>query len=217
MFTGLIEEMGSVRSVQRKSRSLHLTVAAAKVLDDLKIGDSIAVNGCCLTVVTLHNGSFTADVMPETYQRTNLGRLSPGHAVNLERCLTMGTRLGGHLVSGHIDGLGEIKSLQPEEIAVLYTIKAPREVLRYTVPKGSIAVDGISLTVVDVSADTFSVSIIPHTLAVTTLGRRNPGDGVNLEADLIGKYVERFVSARQGSANGDQGLSKRMLEENGFV
>ncbi|HEY8346782.1 MAG TPA: riboflavin synthase [Symbiobacteriaceae bacterium] len=221
MFTGLVEETGQVRSVQRAGRSLHLTVAAKRVLEGLQPGDSVAVNGVCLTVVRCVGDTFTADVMPETYQRTNLRFLTPGALVNLERALALGNRLGGHIVQGHVDGTGTIEAMVPDEIAIRMTVKAPPEVLRYLVPKGSVAVDGISLTVVDVGADRFQVSLIPHTVAVTNLSRRRPGDVVNLEADILAKYVERLLTAhlpegRPAGGGGQGGLTEAFLREHGF-
>lgn len=202
MFTGLIEEMGSLGAVRQAGRSLHIAVKADKVMAGLELGDSVAVSGVCLTVVARDAGTFTADVMPETYQRTTLRHLGPGARVNLERCLQVGGRLGGHMVQGHVDGVGQVADLTKDEIALWVTIVAPPAVMRYVVPKGSIAVDGISLTVVDRTADRFRVGIIPHTAAVTTMGQRRVGDPVNLEGDIIGKYVDQFVAARVGNGGG---------------
>lgn len=228
MFTGIVEEVGTVRAVRRAGRSLELTVAARTVTADLKVGDSVAVSGVCLTVVRFDSGSFTADVMPETYQRTTLCHLRPGDPVNLERSMPAGGRFGGHLVQGHVDAVGTVLARERDEIAWRITIGAPPAVMRYVVPKGSIAVDGVSLTVVDAGPDRFSVSIIPHTAAVTTLGRRQPGDQVNLEADLIAKYVEKFLAARleglaaspspspSGSPSG-QTLTLEFLARHGFA
>lgn len=221
MFTGLVEETGQVRSVQRTGRSLHLTVQARRVLEGLRPGDSVAVNGVCLTVVRCGGDAFTADVMPETYQRTNLRFLTPGSLVNLERAMALGDRLGGHIVQGHVDGTGTIEAMVPDEIAVRMTVKAPPEVLRYLVPKGSVAIDGISLTVVDAGTDRFQVSLIPHTVAVTNLSRRRPGDVVNLEADILAKYVERLLAghlpAESPTAGARQsGLTEAFLRKHGF-
>jgi riboflavin synthase len=184
MFTGLIEELGTVRRVVSAGRSLHLTVGARRVLQGVRAGDSIAVNGVCLTVVRFDGDSFTADVMPETFERTNLRGLVPGAPVNLERTMALGGRFGGHIVQGHVDGTGTIAAMALDEIAVRVAIKAPPDIIRYVAPKGSIAVDGISLTVVNVGEDRFTVSIIPHTAAVTTISRRQVGDTVNLERTL---------------------------------
>lgn len=221
MFTGLVEELGSVRAVRSSGRSLHLTVGARKVLQGLQVGHSIAVNGVCLTVVRFDSDSFTADVMPETFNRTNLGGLVPGAPVNLERTMALGDRFGGHIVQGHVDGTGTIAAMSLEEIAVRVVVKAPPEIMRYVVPKGSIAIDGISLTVVGVSEDRFAVSIIPHTAAVTTISRRQAGDTVNLEVDILAKYVERLLTGR-AAAGGPEGTERRggitpeFLKEHGF-
>lgn len=215
MFTGIVEEMGTVRSLEVRSDSAKLRVAAAKVLADAKLGDSIAVNGVCLTVVSFAADGFVADVMPETLRKTNLGQLRPGDRVNLERALALGGRLGGHLVSGHVDGTGKILEKRSEGNAVVFTFDAPPDVMRLIVPKGSIAIDGISLTVAKVGAESFSVSIIPHTLAQTTLGTKNVGDLVNLECDMIGKYVDRLIHAYQG--NKPKELDMDFLKVNGFI
>ncbi len=178
-------------------QSGRLTVSAPTTSMDSKIGDSIAINGCCLTVVAREGDRLRFDVVPETLARTNLGRLLPGDAVNLERPLAVGARLGGHFVQGHIDGIGTIRSLTPQENAIIMEIGVPPELSRYIVPKGSIAVDGVSLTVAEARADGFTVWVIPHTREVTTLGRRQVGDPVNLECDLLGKYVERLLAERE--------------------
>jgi riboflavin synthase len=222
VFTGLIEETGIVRAIRRAGRSLHITVGARKVLEGIRIGDSIAVNGVCLTVVRFDEDAFTADVMPETFAKTNLRDLVPGDPVNLERTMALGDRFGGHIVQGHVDGTGTIAALDREEIAVWVTVSAPPEVLRYLVPKGSVAIDGISLTVVDVGETWFRVSLIPHTFAVTTMGRRAPGDRVNLEADILAKYVERLVTGRTAPVSASPGTETRsgitpaFLREHGF-
>jgi len=205
MFTGLIEEVGRLRSVRRQGEAMVLTVSAGKVLEDVRVGDSIAVNGVCLTVVSYDSGSFTVDVMPETFRRTNLHALSPGAPVNLERAMRAGGRFGGHFVQGHVDGTGVVVSRTPEANAVVFGIRPNNTSLfRYLVPQGSVAVDGISLTVVgaDRGAGTFTVSIIPHTLRGTSLGERKPGDVVNLECDLLGKYVDHLLALRLGGADG---------------
>jgi riboflavin synthase len=221
MFTGLIEETGAIRSVRTAGRSLHLTVGARTVLEGSRIGDSIAVNGVCLTVVRFDSDSFTADVMPETYEKTNLKDLPPGAPVNLERTMALGDRFGGHIVQGHVDGVGTILALDREEIAIWVTVGAPPEVLQYIVSKGSIAIDGISLTVVDVGEDRFRVSLIPHTAAVTNVVRRKPGDRVNLEVDILAKYVERLLAGRRpdtGPVGSERrgGLTAEFLKENGY-
>lgn len=212
MFTGIIEEVGHVRHVQTGGTSCVLTVAAAKILSDVHIGDSIAVNGTCLTVCRFDAGSFSADVMPETMRRTNLGTLAPGAAVNLERAMAANGRFGGHIVSGHIDGTGQVRSLVREENAVWVTIAARSELLHYIVEKGSIAIDGISLTVAKVTAQDFSVSIIPHTGAETTLLHRKPGDVVNLECDIIAKYIEKLLGKEDSG-----GITPHFLAEHGFI
>lgn len=221
MFTGLIEETGRIRSVRGAGRSLHLTVGAKVVLDGLKLGDSIAVNGVCLTVVRFDSESFTADVMPETYERTNLKDLPPGSVVNLERTMALGDRFGGHIVQGHVDGTGTILAMEADEIAVWVTVGAPPEVLRYFVPKGSATIDGISLTVVDVGADRFRVSLIPHTASVTNMRHHAVGDRVNLEVDVLAKYVERLLTGRipEAGPTGTErrgGVTEEFLREHGF-
>lgn len=217
MFTGLVEELGKVKALQRGARSVRLTVAARAILGDVKLGDSIAVNGTCLTVVDHGDGWFTADVMPETVERTAMAGLKSGDAVNLERTLRVGDRLGGHIVSGHIDGVGVIRAKEADDNAVVVRIAAPAEVMRYIVAKGSVAIDGISLTVVAAGPDWFTVSLIPHTASVTTLGLKGVGAPVNLEADVIGKYVEKLMGlAPPGAAAGKTGLSAEFLAEHGF-
>lgn len=213
MFTGIVEELGTVRACERGPKSLRLTVTAREVLGGTRVGDSIAVNGVCLTVTALGRDTFTADVMAETLARTNLGELRPGDRVNLERALRFGDRLGGHLITGHVDGVGEIAVRVREDIAELVTVKAPPEVMRYIIPKGAIAVDGVSLTVVDYDTGSFQVGIIPHTAHKTTLGFKGRGAKVNLEADLIGKYVEKLLGPHRRTAR----LDERFLEEHGFL
>jgi len=216
MFTGIVEELGTLRGVSRGADSARLIIGAEKVLEDARVGDSIAVNGVCLTVVHIEPREFTADVMAETLSKTSLGALNPGDRVNLERALRLGDRLGGHLVSGHIDGVGIITRLERRDIATLITIRAPGEVMRYIIKKGSVAVDGISLTVVDFKPDNFQVSLIPHTAHSTTLGYKKVGDTVNLEADVIGKYVERLIVSRGDNA-GESKISLSFLAEHGFA
>jgi len=200
MFTGIVEELGTVAAVEDQGDAARITIAATTVLEDVALGDSVSVNGCCLTVSTVSTtrpASFTADVMRETLDKTGVGDLTTGDRVNLERAVTPTTRLGGHIVLGHVDGTGAIRRRTHSEHWELVEVEAPTELLRYLVPKGSITVDGISLTVVDVLADGFTVSLIPETLARTTLGFRQPGDRVNLEADVIAKHVERLLESRQ--------------------
>lgn len=215
MFTGIIEEVGTVRAVRRGVHSSVLSIGASAVLPDLKVGDSVAVNGVCLTATGREEGGFTADVMHETLNRSSLGTLTAGSPVNLERAMAADGRFGGHIVSGHIDGVGTVTATRRDGIAVWYTVKAPPALLRYVVEKGSITIDGISLTVAAVEADRFSVSVIPHTAAVTVLGRKGPGDVVNLETDLIGKYVEKLLRPREEPPAGP-GVTWEFLAENGF-
>ncbi len=212
MFTGIIEEIGTVQKIRMGSSSCVLTVAAEKVLADVHIGDSIAVNGTCLTVCDFQVRSFSADVMPETMRRTNLGRLTPGSPVNLERAMPADGRFGGHIVSGHIDGTGTVKSLKREDNAVWVTVAADQAILRYIVEKGSVAIDGISLTVAKVTTQFFVVSVIPHTGAETTLLTRKPGDFVNLECDIVAKYVEKLCGKPQ-----QDGVTADFLAEHGFL
>jgi riboflavin synthase len=198
MFTGIVEELGRVRSIAVNAGGARIEIDATTVLDDAIIGASIAVNGCCLTVVELGDGYWSADAVVETLERTNLGDLTAGDAVNLERPVRLADRLGGHLVQGHVDATGRVSVREMQsDGSELFRFDAPDDVLRYVVHKGSITVDGISLTVAGLYDDGFQVAVIPHTLAVTTLGARIPGARVNLEVDLIAKYVERlFVSDR---------------------
>ena len=215
MFTGIIEDIGVIRSIRRGAHSSVLSIGAEVVLSDLKIGDSVAVNGVCLTATGKDRGGFTADVMHETLDRSSLGSLTAGSRVNLERAMAAGGRFGGHIVSGHIDGTGTITALRRDGNAVWYTISAAPSLLRFIVEKGSITIDGISLTVATVEADRFSVSIIPHTAAVTILGEKKPGDTVNLENDIIGKYVEKLLRPREDTPAAG-GLTLEFLAQNGF-
>lgn len=216
MFTGLVAELGTVQSLARQGESYHLTVSAAKVMANLKIGDSVAVNGACLTVVRLDGGAFTADVMPETVRLTNIGQLRVGDKVNLERTLRLCDGLDGHIVSGHVEGQGVIVGRRPEGIAMVVNISAPPELLKYIIKKGSVAIDGVSLTVTQTTDADFSVSLIPHTAKETTLGFKDVGDRVNLETDIIGKYVERMLSWDK-KQDGAALLDKNTLLENGFM
>ena len=206
MFTGIVEEVGSIKS----SGADRLTIAAQKVLDDTKLGDSIAVNGVCLTATGLTADSFTVDVMPETLRRTNLGSLEPGGRVNLERPLAVGGRFGGHFVQGHVDGTGTVVGVRQENDAILLKFEAPPEITRYIVEKGFIAVDGISLTVVECSPTAFSVSLVGFTQTNTTLGGAKPSDVVNLEVDIIAKYAERLGEGRSN-------ITTEFLAEHGFL
>jgi riboflavin synthase len=195
VFTGIVEELGEITAIEEQSDASRFTVRGPVVTEGARHGDSIAVNGVCLTVVEFGDGSFTADVMAETLGRSSLGALRPGSRVNLERPMALGGRLGGHLVQGHVDGTGTVLERVPGDHWEIVTISLPAELARYVVEKGSITVDGISLTVVEAAADRFTVSLIPTTLELTTLGLKQPGDPVNLEVDVIAKYVERMLGA----------------------
>lgn len=216
MFTGLIEEVGNIQNIAHGTKSCKITIKAKKVLEDVKIGDSIAVNGTCLTVVDFGVGFFTADVMPETVKRTILAKLKNGDVVNLERTMALGDRFGGHIVSGHIDGLGEIVNMKKDDNAIIITIKVSSEVIKYIIEKGSVAIDGISLTVISVDSETFAVSIIPHTAVMTNLHYKKAGDHVNIETDVIGKYVERLLSFDSKKDTNDSKISLEFLAKNGF-
>ena len=212
MFTGIIEEMGAVRTLRQEGGAARLTVSASAVLEGTALGDSISVNGVCLTVVDKKADAFSADVAVETLKVTNLGELRTGSRVNLERALQLSARIGGHLVSGHVDAVGRIRAKRQEANGWRIAIDAPEQVLRTVIKKGSIAVDGISLTVADLDKTGFSIAMIPHTAKLTTLGFKSPGDTVNLENDIIGKYVERLLSGRM-----EQGVSLDLLKQNGFA
>lgn len=210
MFTGIIEEVGAV--VRRSGADL--AVMAHKVLEDLKLGDSVAINGACMTVAALNGETFVVQVSPESQSRTTLGRLRPGDAVNLERAMPATGRFGGHFVSGHVDGVGRVASVQDQGEFALWRFNAPSEVARYLVPKGSVAVDGISLTIVEPAGDQFGVAVIPTTLANTTLHGKRPGDSVNLEADVIARHLYHFLK-NSGSQNG--GITMDFLARHGFA
>ncbi len=211
MFTGIIEEIGEIKSIKKGAKSATLTIQGSVVTKDSNIGDSIAVNGVCLTATTISGDTFTADVMAETMRRSSLGELSTGSKVNLERAMAANGRFGGHIVSGHIDGCGTIRSFAREDNAVWVTIDAPSAILKYIIEKGSIAIDGISLTVAYVDEACFKVSIIPHTAGETTLLMKKPGDTVNLENDVIGKYVEKLLGLSSGSPATVAGASETSL------
>ena len=219
MFTGIIEEIGVVANIQRTGESFVLTIEAKKILNDVHLGDSIAVNGVCLTVTSFTGKMFTVDVMPETVKASSLNMIKRGSKVNLERAMAAGGRFGGHFVSGHIDGTGVIKSKQSLENAIYYEIEAEQELLRYVILRGSIAVDGTSLTVFAVSENSFTLSIIPHTLSESVLGLKGSGDIVNLECDMIGKYVGHFIHnlSNDTKQNGNKGITAHFLEDNGFL
>ncbi|MBD5543555.1 MAG: riboflavin synthase [Lachnospiraceae bacterium] len=224
MFTGIVEEVGTILQIDRGSKSSVLHIGGKLIFDDLKIGDSVAVNGVCLTVTTLSSNSFTADVMSETLSRSSLGTLTRNSPVNLERAMAANGRFGGHIVSGHIDGTGTIESIKKDDNAVWYSINASEKLMRYIVEKGSIAIDGISLTVARVTKNSFSVSIIPHTIKATILSTKGTGDIVNLENDIVGKYIERFLTAPppeskdilQEAAPQGQGITKEFLAKYGY-
>lgn len=215
VFTGLVEETGTLERVRRGVHSAVLTIAAEKVMEHTRPGDSIAVNGICLTVTSRTDRSFTADVMHETLNRSSLSGLRPGARVNLERAMAADGRFGGHIVSGHVDGVGRIINIRRDDNAHWYTIAAAPNLLRYIVEKGSITIDGISLTVGRVTERDFAVSVIPHTAAVTTLGEQRPGDVVNLETDVLGKYVEKLLNT-QPAEPVSSGISMEYLRKNGF-
>lgn len=217
MFTGIVEEVGEITGLRQSATSTVLSVHAKTVLEGTKLGDSIAVNGVCLTVVRLTKDGFDGDVMPETMRRTNLGALRPKSHVNLERAMAANGRFGGHIVSGHVDGTGTITNLTPEGNAVWVTIAAKPELLRYIIEKGSITIDGISLTVAYIDQTCFKVSIIPHTGQETTLLTRKPGYHVNLECDIVGKYIEKLMQPAQDEPKKSSGLTVDFLSGNGFI
>ncbi len=217
MFTGIIEETGTVRSITSRSAGTALCIRAEKVLEGTAVGDSIAVNGVCLTVTSLSDGAFTADVMPETVRLTSLARLFPGAKVNLERAMSPSGRLGGHIVSGHVDGCGRVDAIVPDGIANRGTISLEAPLLKYIARKGSVTLDGVSLTVVAADDRSFAVSLIPQTRSATTLGELRTGSIVNVEVDLLARYIERLLTA--GSPQKEEkkgGLSRERLQENGF-
>lgn len=216
MFTGIIEEMGTIQAIRRGENSSILKIKGQKVLQGTRIGDSISTNGICLTVTKIENDSFDADVMSESLKRTNIGELAPGSYVNLERALSLETRLGGHMVSGHIDGTGKIRELKREDNAVWITVETSPKLLRYIIEKGSIAIDGVSLTVVTVDDQSFKVSVIPHTGEETVLLRKQLGDAVNLECDMIGKYVEKLLGLDSKMPVQESQVTTGFLKENGF-
>lgn len=216
MFTGIIEEIGKVLRVERSPSVGKVHIQAKKVLEGTQIGDSIAVNGVCLTVTAMGGGNFTADVMPETFQRSSLGLVKAGSLVNLERAMAADGRFGGHIVSGHIDGMGTVVKITEDQNAVRYQIKASSGVLRGIVEKGSIAVDGISLTVTEAGKEMFEVSVIPHTKRETILSEASCGSVVNLENDVIGKYVERLLLFDREHPQKTQGITREFLLRAGF-
>ena len=217
MFTGIVEEMGAVASLEKTLAGTKMTILASTVMGDLKIGDSVSVNGTCLTVVSRTEKDFNVEVSPETLSVTTPGHLSAGAPVNLERAMKLNERIGGHLVAGHVDGVGTVRSRHQDGNAIFLTIEVPPEILRYCVVKGSITVDGISLTINDLSEKGFSVAIIPHTAKVTTLGLKRVNDTVNLESDLIGKYVERLLQERGQLPKPTPVIDKDYLQKRGLI
>lgn len=213
MFTGIVEEVGTVLSIKKGSVSSKITFGGKKVFEDVHLGDSIAVNGVCLTADTLTDNSFTADIMAETLRRSSLGDLKVGSRVNLERAMQCNGRFGGHIVSGHVDATGKIVSFKREENAVWITISAESKTLKYIVEKGSVALDGISLTVASVGDTSFKVSIIPHTAKETTLLTKSVGDRINIECDIVGKYVERFLNFKDSTSN----IDVKFLSQHGYI
>lgn len=217
MFTGIVEEMGAVTMIEKTLAGTRMSILASTVMSDLNVGDSVSVNGTCLTVVSKGDSNFSVDVSSETLSVTTLGQLTPGAPVNLERAMKLSERIGGHLVAGHVDGVGTIRSRHQEGNAIFFTIEAPSEILRYCVAKGSVTVDGISLTINDLSDHGFSVAIIPHTARVTTLGLKQVNDTVNLESDLIGKYVERLLQERSQLPKSTPLIDKDYLQKRGLI
>ncbi|CAM2804531.1 riboflavin synthase [Paenibacillus sediminis] len=221
MFTGLVEEVGTMKRITRKGEAMVLSISASVIMNDIHIGDSISVNGVCLTATSIEGNSFTVDVMPETYRHSNLKELQIGSKVNLERAMSAGGRFGGHIVQGHVDGTGTIKSITSDQNAVVYEI-APHQpsMFKYIIPKGSITLDGTSLTVVKSTSSSFTVSIIPHTLAETVLNTKRAGDTVNIECDVLGKYVDHLLNYRgpqEEHGSEAPSISERFLVENGFI
>jgi len=214
MFTGIIEDIGKVEAVKSGVNSARLRIKSEEIPKDLKVGDSVSVNGVCLTVTEYARTGFTVDAVPETMQRSNLGNLHAGSPVNLERALRVGDRMGGHMMSGHVDSKGVIQSIEKEENAVWFTVSLTNEFLKYLIPKGSVGIDGISLTVVDVSDTSFTVSVIPHTLKETTLAIRQKGEEVNIECDMTAKYIERFLAFKNESK---KDITMDYLKENGYL
>lgn len=217
MFTGIIEEIGKIKNIKNGVLSSVLTVEAEKVIEDTKVGDSIAVNGVCLTVVGLFNKGFQADIMAETMRRSCFKNALAGDFVNLERAMKAGGRFGGHIVSGHVDGVGNILSMKEEDNAVWITIGCGREILKYIVEKGSVAIDGVSLTVAFVDDSCFSVSVIPHTGEETILLKKRAGDIINIECDIIGKYVDKLMRFEEDKKDSKKTLTIEFLSENGFL
>ncbi len=211
MFTGIIEEIGEVFQIQQGAKSLKIKIKASKVIEDVSVGDSIAVNGICLTVCEFNDNTFSADVMAETIRKSSMSGLKMGSRVNLERAMSANGRFGGHIVSGHIDGIGKIENIKPEDNAIWFTISTTKDLSKYIVKKGSIAIDGISLTVAEIKGDIFKVSIIPHTAKETILSIKKSGDVVNLECDIVGKYIEKLINRGETSS-----ITKDFLALHGY-
>lgn len=217
MFTGIIEELGTIKDIRTQGETMVLEIEADKVLSDAKEGDSIAVNGVCLTVTSLRDSRFTADVMPETFRKTTLHRLSRDSKVNLERAMAVTDRFGGHIVQGHVDGTGVITSIEPLQNAVVFTVRPEdADLFQYMLPQGSVTVDGISLTLIKADGETFAVSIIPHTLSETVLQYKKVGDSVNIECDILGKYVKHLLGFQNESGT-KSSISRSFLEQHGFA
>ena len=217
MFTGIVEEVGTLKAIRKGAHSAVLEIQAKVVLEDIHLGDSIAVNGVCLTATSFSPSGFTADVMHETLNRSALSALRPGSRVNLERAMAANGRFGGHIVAGHVDGVGTVRRIEKDDNAIWYTIAAGPEILRYVVEKGSITIDGISLTVARVDSDSFAISAIPHTVSVTVLADRKPGDQVNLETDIVGKYVEKLLQPPPpAEEERKSGITREFLTRYGF-
>lgn len=213
MFTGIIEEIGKIDSITRKGNSLSLRIKAEKIMSDISIGDSIAVNGICLTVTEFTKDGFCLDSMRETLEKTSLKNSKVGDLVNLERAMTANGRFGGHIVTGHIDGVGKIVEIKKDEIATWYSIESNKKIMQYIIEKGSIAIDGVSLTIVDFTKDSFRVSVIPHTLKETILSNKKIGSIVNLENDCVGKYIERILNINKEQ---ESNISREFLLKHGF-
>lgn len=218
MFAGIVEEQGQVERIRVEAQAAaRMSVACSLVAKDTRIGDSISVNGVCLTVVAVEGANLSFDAVPETMRRTNLGELKAGDCVNLERSLPATGRIGGHFVLGHVDGVGVVQTVAKERNATVFAIAAPDHLMWYVAEKGSVAVDGVSLTVADISADAFSVWIIPHTFGNTTFGQRNVGDTVNVEVDVLARYVEKALAARLGGTTASSSLTLEKLRDTGYI
>lgn len=215
MFTGIVEEIGAVKNIVKKGKTLVLTIGASKILEDVHLGDSISVNGVCLTVTDFTKNEFSVDVMPETFQSSNLSTLASSQKVNLERAMAATGRFGGHIVSGHIDGTGKIVSVKSMENAVIYKINIPNRFAKYCIQKGSITIDGTSLTIFEVESDIVTISLIPHTRSYTILGSKKVGDVVNIEFDLLGKYVEKMLGMTETKK--ESTISTSFLSQNGYI